>query len=72
MARIGAGEVYVGFWWGDLTERERPLGRPMLDGDNIKMYLQEAEWEDMDWIYLNQDRKRWREVVNAVMNLRVP
>jgi len=72
VARIGAGEMYVWFWWGDLMERERPLGRPMLDGDNIKMYLQEVEWEDIDWIYLNQDRRRWRELVNAVMNLRVP
>jgi len=39
---------------------EKPLGRPMLDVDNIKMNLQEVEWEDMDWIYINQDRNRWR------------
>ena len=21
MVRMGAGEVYIGFWWGDLMER---------------------------------------------------
>jgi hypothetical protein len=26
----------------------------------------------MDWIDVAQDRERWRVVVNAVMNLRVP
>ena len=36
------------------------------------MYLQAVEWEGMDWITLAQDRDRWWELVNAVMDLRVP
>jgi hypothetical protein len=40
--------------------------------DNIKIDLQEVEYEGMDWIDVAQDRYRWRGLVTAVMNLRVP
>ena len=30
------------------------------------------EWRGIDWIDLAQDRGRWRTLVNAVMDLRVP
>jgi hypothetical protein len=36
------------------------------------MNLQEVGWENVDWIDMAQDRDRWRALVNAVMNLRVP
>jgi hypothetical protein len=49
------------------------LGRPRRRWeDNIKMDLREVGWEGMDWINLAQDRDRWRALVSAVMNLRVP
>ena len=52
---------------------KRPLGRPRHSWkDNIKMGLQEVGCGDMDWIDLAQDRYRWRVLVNAAKNLRVP
>ena len=54
-------------------EGKRSLRRPRRRReDNIKMVLQVVGWESMDRVNLAQDRDRWRVLVNAVMNLRVP
>jgi hypothetical protein len=54
-------------------EGKRPLGRPRRRWvDYIRMDLVEVRWSDVGWIGLAQDRDRWRALVNAVLNLRVP
>ena len=66
--RRGVYRVLVG-----KLEGKRPLGRPRHRWDDyIKMDLQDVGCGDVGWIELAQDRDRWRALVTAIMNLRVP
>jgi transposase len=63
----GAYRILVG-----RPEGRRPLGRPGVDGRIILKWIFKKWNGGMDWIELAQDKGRWRALVNAVMNLRVP
>jgi hypothetical protein len=65
--RRGAYRVLV----GNLRERDHSEN-PGVDG-RILFKRVVKNWDGgMGWIYLAQDRDRWRALVNAVMNLSVP
>ena len=54
-------------------EGRRTLGKSRRRwADDIRTDLQEVGCGYMDWIGLALDRDRWRTLVSAVMNLRVP
>jgi len=54
-------------------EGKRPLEKPRHRWvDNIRMDLQEVGCGYMDWNGQAQDRDKWRTLVSAVMNLRIP
>jgi hypothetical protein len=65
----GAYRVLVG-----RHDRNRPLGRRKHRWEVILKCIFK-KWDEgggMNWIDMSQERDRWRALVNAGMNLRVP
>ena len=71
VARMGERRGVYRVLWGNLREGDH-LEDPRVDGRIILCWIF-RKWDvGVDWIELSYDRERWRALVNAVMNLRVP
>ena len=71
VARVGIGQVHGGFWWENLKEGDHLKDRGVDVRIILKWILEKLDG-GVDWIDLAKDRDSWRDVVNAVMNLRAP
>jgi hypothetical protein len=60
-----------GFWWGNLKEGHHVEDNGVHERTILKWILRQWDGE-INWIAVAQDRDRWRAVVEAVMNFRVP
>jgi hypothetical protein len=59
--------MHKGFWWGNLRERDY-LEELLVDGRVLLKWIFKNLNGGTKWIYLAQDRGRWRVVVNVVIN----
>jgi hypothetical protein len=72
VARMGEGRGVYRVLVGK-PEGRKPLERTRRRwGHNIRMDVREVGCGCADWMELAQDRDRWRALVSAVTNLRVP
>jgi hypothetical protein len=52
---------------------ERKLGKHKRGWeDNVEMDLKQVGLKDLDWVHLAQDKDHWRDLVETVMNFRIP
>ena len=63
--------VHIGFWWINVK------GRGYLEDTGVDWWAAlnwvYKKWDGViDWLDLPQDRDRWYDFVNSVMNLWVP
>jgi hypothetical protein len=64
--------MHIGCWWESRKEIEHWEDQDVGEWIMLKWILREIGWDGIDWIDLARDRDQWRDLVNAVMNLRVP
>ena len=56
-----------------MVRKLRTLARPrQIEENKIKIYLQETQWEGVDFNHLVQDKEQWLTLVKTAMNLHIP
>ena len=53
-------------------EEKRPLVRPRLRWEDVKMGLRRKGWDGIDWIHLLWDRDKFTVVVKVVISPQLP
>jgi len=71
MARMAEERGCIGSWWGNRREGDH-WGDVGVDGWKILGRISRGGMWVFGLVGLAQDRDRWRTLVSAVMNLRVP
>jgi hypothetical protein len=76
VACMRRGEVHIGFWWGNMRERDH-LEDSGIDGRVIlnwifKKWMEGGGWGSVYWIDVAQGRIRWWILVNKFTNHLVP
>jgi hypothetical protein len=66
----GKGEMHIGFWWGNVRDRN-DFQDLQVDGRILKWIS--TNWGGQAWLIgLVRDSDTWRAVVNAATNFQVP
>jgi len=65
VARMGRGEAYTGFWWGDRRERDHWRDSGVDERIILRWIFRKQDvgvWTGSSWLRV---RDRWRAIVNA-------
>jgi hypothetical protein len=71
VALIGSRGTHICYWW-EIREKRDHQEEQKVGGRVILRRIWRVRVVGTDWIGFTQNRDKWRALVNAVLNLRVP